>query len=58
MERKLAEYENRMALLTQEIERLNSVLKSKVEQNDNLNNELRNSQFSLTSQYQSKISSF
>ena len=39
--RKIAEYENRIALLSQEIERLNGNLRSKVEENNQLENNNR-----------------
>ena len=38
--RKVAEYENRIALMAQEIERLNGTLKKKVEENSNFENRL------------------
>ena len=36
MGRKIAEYENRIALLSQEIERLNSIIEAKSKENHNL----------------------
>lgn len=42
--KKVVEYESRIAVSGQEIERLNGSLKNKVEDNNNLDNRLRTSQ--------------
>lgn len=44
MNRKIAEYENRIVLLGQELERLNGSLRVKVEENGNLESRLRAAQ--------------
>lgn len=44
MNRKITEYENRIVLLSQELERLNGNLRVKMEENGNLESRLRTSQ--------------
>jgi len=58
MMRKLNDYENRIAQLSQEIERLNGVLRSKVNENESLKTELKNYELRVSSEYQSKITTF
>ena len=68
----MAEYENRIALMSQEIERLNNALRIKVEEStvfekkvrslDDENDQLRRSQneleYKFTQEWQSKITSY
>jgi uncharacterized small protein (DUF1192 family) len=43
MNRKVAEYENKIMILTQELERVNINLKNQVEKSNQIENALRNS---------------
>ena len=54
----MAEYENQRALMSQEIERLNSNLRAKVEENNRLEIDLKNAEFKFNSEYQTKITTY
>ena len=45
----MGEYDNRIVSLTQEIERLNGVLRSKVDENEGLQRELKNYEYRVSS---------
>ena len=54
----MAEYENQRALMSQEIERLNSNLRAKVEENNRLEIDLKNAEFKFNAEYQTKITTY
>lgn len=56
--RKLGEYELRMTKLTQEIERLNGVLKQKVEENDHLRKSQGELELKYSQEWQSKLTNY
>ena len=58
MGRRIKEYDNRIVSLTQEIERLNGVLRTKVDENEGLQRELKNYEYRVSSEFQSKITTY